>query len=66
MRDDFPDLARRALRDAGYSMKAAAREMHYDPAYLSRVLNGNSGPSKTSLTPWIPSSAQVVRWPEHC
>ncbi|MFJ3632000.1 helix-turn-helix domain-containing protein [Streptomyces sp. NPDC090112] len=45
MRDDFPDLARRALRDAGYSMKAAAREMHYDPAYLSRVLNGKQQPS---------------------
>uniref|UniRef100_A0AAU2VT83 Helix-turn-helix domain-containing protein n=1 Tax=Streptomyces sp. NBC_00008 TaxID=2903610 RepID=A0AAU2VT83_9ACTN len=45
MRDDFPDLARRALRDAGYSMKAAAREMHYDPSYLSRVLNGKQSPS---------------------
>ncbi|MGA4845680.1 helix-turn-helix domain-containing protein [Streptomyces sp. G5(2025)] len=46
MRDDFPDLARRALRDAGYSMKAAAREMNYDPAYLSRVLNGKQRPSE--------------------
>ncbi|MEU0161915.1 helix-turn-helix transcriptional regulator [Streptomyces sp. NPDC006261] len=46
MRDDFPDLARRALRDAGYSMKAAARETHYDPAYLSRVLNGKQRPSE--------------------
>ncbi|MEU3963021.1 helix-turn-helix transcriptional regulator [Streptomyces buecherae] len=46
MRDDFADLARRALRDAGYSMKAAAREMHYDPAYVSRVLNGKQRPSK--------------------
>ncbi|MFF8282256.1 multiprotein-bridging factor 1 family protein [Streptomyces albus] len=46
MRDDFPDLARRALRDSGYSMKAAAREMHYDPAYLSRVLNGKQRPSE--------------------
>ncbi|WP_082317531.1 helix-turn-helix domain-containing protein [Streptomyces sp. NRRL WC-3549] len=46
MRDDFPDLARRALHDAGYSMKAAAREMHYDPSYLSRVLNGKQRPSE--------------------
>lgn len=46
MRDDFADLARRVLRDNGYSMKAAAREMHYDPAYLSRVLNGKQRPSE--------------------
>ncbi|MBB5119258.1 helix-turn-helix domain-containing protein [Streptomyces eurocidicus] len=42
---DFADLARRALRDSGYSMKAAAREMNYDVAYLSRVLNGKQNPS---------------------
>jgi tetratricopeptide (TPR) repeat protein len=36
---DFADLARRALRERGYSMKSAARAMNYDPAYLSRVLN---------------------------
>ncbi|OUD02727.1 helix-turn-helix domain-containing protein [Streptomyces swartbergensis] len=45
MRDDFADLARHALRDAGYSMKAAARAINYDPAYLSRVLNGKQQPS---------------------
>lgn len=50
MRDDFPDLARRALRDAGYSMKAAARAMNYDPAYLSRVLNGKQRPSESLLS----------------
>ncbi|WP_200308818.1 helix-turn-helix domain-containing protein [Streptomyces adelaidensis] len=42
---DFPDLSRRALRDSGYSMKAAARAMNYDVAYLSRVLNGKQKPS---------------------
>ncbi|WKU46991.1 helix-turn-helix transcriptional regulator [Streptomyces sp. VNUA116] len=42
---DFADLARRALRDSGYSMKAAARAMQYDVAYLSRVLNGKQNPS---------------------
>ncbi|WP_371602361.1 helix-turn-helix transcriptional regulator [Streptomyces sp. NBC_01220] len=45
MRDDFAGLARRALRDAGYSMKAAARATQYDPAYISRVLNGKQLPS---------------------
>ncbi|MEW9519336.1 helix-turn-helix domain-containing protein [Streptomyces tubercidicus] len=43
---DFADLARRALRDSGYSMKAAARAMNYDVSYLSRVLNGKQKPSK--------------------
>lgn len=45
MRDNFAGLARRALRDAGYSMKAAARATQYDPAYISRVLNGKQLPS---------------------
>ncbi|MGW3956207.1 helix-turn-helix domain-containing protein [Streptomyces sp. NPDC004752] len=45
MRDNFADLARRALHDNGYSMKAAARAINYDPAYLSRVLNGKQRPS---------------------
>ncbi|MER6530613.1 helix-turn-helix domain-containing protein [Streptomyces sp. NPDC001508] len=42
---DFTDLARGALRDSGYSMKAAARALNYDVAYLSRVLNGKQKPS---------------------
>ncbi|WP_052230089.1 helix-turn-helix transcriptional regulator [Streptomyces sp. CT34] len=42
---DFADLARRALRDSGYSMTAAARAVNYDLAYLSRVLNGKQQPS---------------------
>lgn len=46
MRDQFPVMARQALQAAGYSMKAAARAMKYDPAYLSRVLNGKQQPSQ--------------------
>ncbi|MQS08047.1 helix-turn-helix domain-containing protein [Streptomyces alkaliphilus] len=42
---DFARIARRALRDGGYSMRAAARALNYDPAYLSRVLNGKQRPS---------------------
>ena len=42
---EFADLVRRALRDKGYSMKAAARAMNYDVLYLSRVLNGKQKPS---------------------
>ncbi|WP_228976008.1 helix-turn-helix transcriptional regulator [Streptomyces sp. DH12] len=45
MRDEFADVARRALRDKGFSLRAAARAANYDPAYLSRVLNGRQRPS---------------------
>ncbi|MFI0532337.1 helix-turn-helix domain-containing protein [Streptomyces scabiei] len=45
MGDDFASLARRLLHEAGYSMKAAARALNYDPAYLSRALNGKQKPS---------------------
>jgi tetratricopeptide (TPR) repeat protein len=43
---DFADLARKALRDSGYSMSAAARALNYDLAYLSRVLNRKQAPSR--------------------
>jgi hypothetical protein len=43
---DFADLARKALRDSGYSMSAAARALNYDLAYLSRVLNRKQTPSE--------------------
>jgi tetratricopeptide (TPR) repeat protein len=45
MSDDFAGLARRALHDAGYSIRAAARATSYDAAYLSRVLSGKQRPS---------------------
>ncbi|MFJ8696616.1 helix-turn-helix domain-containing protein [Streptomyces roseolilacinus] len=45
MRDEFADVARRALHEQGYSMRAAARALNYDPAFLSRVLNGRQRPS---------------------
>ncbi|MFE6778287.1 helix-turn-helix domain-containing protein [Streptomyces sp. NPDC057702] len=46
MRDDFADLARRLLHESDYSTRAAARATHYDPAYLSRVLNGKQRASR--------------------
>ncbi|WEV26395.1 transcriptional regulator [Streptomyces sp. 71268] len=42
---EFADLARRALHESGYSIKAAARATNYDISYLSRVLNGKQKPS---------------------
>lgn len=45
MTDSFGDVARRALRDAGYSATAAAKAVPVDPGYLSRVLNGKQRPS---------------------
>ncbi|MEE1803906.1 helix-turn-helix transcriptional regulator [Streptomyces sp. JV176] len=43
--DGFGTRAREALAAQGISMRAAARELHYDVAYLSRVLNGKQQPS---------------------
>ncbi|WP_232109880.1 helix-turn-helix domain-containing protein [Streptomyces buecherae] len=42
---EFADLARTALHESGYSIKAAARATKYDISYLSRVLNGKQKPS---------------------
>ncbi|MGR4847897.1 helix-turn-helix domain-containing protein [Streptomyces sp. LARHCF252] len=42
---DFGDQVRRALKDQGKSLRGAAKELHYDVAYLSRVLNGKQAPS---------------------
>lgn len=42
---DFPTRVRTALAERGVSMRAAARALHYDVAYLSRVLNGKQVPS---------------------
>lgn len=42
---DFADIARHALAERGYSMRAAARETFFDVAYVSRVLNRKQAPS---------------------
>ncbi|OLT30447.1 hypothetical protein BJF83_24830 [Nocardiopsis sp. CNR-923] len=42
---DFAARARAALDAQGLSLRAAARELHFDVAYLSRVLNGKQTPS---------------------
>ncbi|MEW2545142.1 helix-turn-helix transcriptional regulator [Streptomyces sp. NPDC047002] len=41
----FGDAVRKALADRGLSQRAAARAVHYDIAYLSRVLAGKQRPS---------------------
>ncbi|PHQ53445.1 hypothetical protein BLA24_00480 [Streptomyces cinnamoneus] len=42
---EFASRAREALAARGLSMRGAARALCYDPAYLSRVLNGKQCPS---------------------
>lgn len=42
---DFAAHARAAMREQGLSMRAAARALNYDHAFLSRVLNGKQRPS---------------------
>ncbi|WP_215456316.1 helix-turn-helix transcriptional regulator [Streptomyces sp. ATCC 21386] len=42
---DFGSEVRRALKAQGKSLRGAAKELHYDVAYLSRVLNGKQAPS---------------------
>ncbi|QKN87609.1 helix-turn-helix DNA-binding domain protein [Streptomyces phage Vondra] len=43
--EDFIGSVREALRRRGMSIRAAARELSYDHAYLSRVLAGKQDPS---------------------
>jgi len=45
METTFGGLARAALEAAGMSLREAARQIHYDPSYLSRVLAGRQSPS---------------------
>ncbi|WP_308437028.1 helix-turn-helix domain-containing protein [Streptomyces olivaceoviridis] len=42
---DFGSQVRTALKEQGKSLRGAAKELHYDVAYLSRVLNGKQAPS---------------------
>src|SRR5690242_6665003 len=41
----FTEAAKEALRERAISLRAAARAMNYDPAYLSRTLAGKQLPS---------------------
>ncbi|MBB4782830.1 helix-turn-helix domain-containing protein [Streptomyces rapamycinicus] len=41
----FAEAAAQALHERGISLRAAARAMNYDPAYLSRTLTGKQLPS---------------------
>jgi transcriptional regulator with XRE-family HTH domain len=43
--DDFGSRVREALAAHGLSMRGAAKALHYDAAYLSRVINGKQPPS---------------------
>ncbi|ANW21839.1 helix-turn-helix domain-containing protein [Streptomyces clavuligerus] len=43
----FADAVRNAMANRGLSMRATAKEAHFDVAYLSRVLNGRQDPSAT-------------------
>ncbi|MEV5986906.1 helix-turn-helix transcriptional regulator [Streptomyces sp. NPDC052051] len=42
---DFGSEVRTALKKQRKSLRGAAKELHYDVAYLSRVLNGKQAPS---------------------
>lgn len=41
----FSEAVKEALRERGMTLRAAARAMKYDPAYLSRALSGKQLPS---------------------
>lgn len=43
---DFGSRVRALLAERGLSMRATARALNYDPAYLSRVINGRQQPSE--------------------
>jgi len=44
--DDFGSRVRALLAERGVSLRATARALTYDPAYLSRVINGRQRPSE--------------------
>lgn len=47
---DFGSRVRALLTERGMSLRATARALNYDPAYLSRVLNGRQQPSEALAT----------------
>ena len=42
---EFGEAVREAMQAQGLSLRAAAKSLNYDPAYLSRVLSGRQNPS---------------------
>jgi transcriptional regulator with XRE-family HTH domain len=42
---EFGEAVREAMQAQGLSLRAAAKSLNYDPAYLSRVLSGRQSPS---------------------
>ncbi|MFD7502589.1 multiprotein-bridging factor 1 family protein [Streptomyces sp. NPDC059850] len=48
--DDFGSRVRTLLTERGISLRATARALTYDPAYLSRVINGRQRPSEALVT----------------
>ncbi|WP_078864996.1 MULTISPECIES: helix-turn-helix domain-containing protein [unclassified Streptomyces] len=59
---DFGSQVRTALKAQGKSLRGAAKELHYDVAYLSRVLNGKQAPSPEltqSLNEYLGLSLEV-------
>ncbi|MCX4813675.1 helix-turn-helix domain-containing protein [Streptomyces sp. NBC_01239] len=60
---DFGDQVRNALRVQGKSLRGTAKELHYDVAYLSRVLNGKQAPSPEltqAINEYLGLSLEVV------
>ncbi|MEU8823536.1 helix-turn-helix transcriptional regulator [Streptomyces sp. NPDC048636] len=47
---EFSQRVRDLLRDRGMSVRAVARQLNYDHAYLSRVLSGKQQPSAQLIT----------------
>ena len=44
---EFSSVVREAMQEKGLSVRAAARALNYDHAFLSRVLNGKQRPSQS-------------------
>ncbi|OSC76465.1 hypothetical protein B5180_01540 [Streptomyces sp. BF-3] len=63
MATEFGDSVRRALQLRGVSIRAVARDLSYDHAYLSRVLAGKQSPSTplaTSLDAYLHAEGALI------
>ncbi|GAB2585527.1 hypothetical protein GCM10027168_17940 [Streptomyces capparidis] len=61
---EFSTTARTALANKGISVRAAARALNYDVAYLSRALNGKQAPSPKlaeGLDQLVQAGGELVR-----